>query len=315
MTHPKSAEARQHHLDKNPFDGFLIDDTSILDGIEGRHPCPRCAKSRKLFCYTCFVPIEPLEGKLPNVQLPLKIDIIKHKSEIDGKSTACHAALLANRDVKIYTYPDIPDYSKEQVVMIFPGQNAISVSQLVNCDSWESITEYQNQPLDRVPEGYNRSTLMQNIPLTRRESGLIRTGKNLPITKAVFIDSTWHQCKSIYKDEKLRAIPSVVIQNRVSQFWRHQRGSPRWYLATIEAIHQFVLEVHLHCWGLSPGYLGIKNCFTENSVGQVEGLLSQDESAYNGQYDNLLYFFKHMYNVIHRYYDHDNLYAYKRRLM
>lgn len=247
--------------------------------------------------------------------MPLKIDIIKHKHEIDGKSTASHAALLANEDVNIYTYPDIPDYTNEDVVMIFPGQNAISVSQLVNGDSLESILEFQQQPLDSVPPGYNRSTLMKSIPKTRKENGFSRRIKKLPISKAVFIDSTWHQCKSIYKDEKIRAIPCVVIQNRISQFWRHQKGSPRWYLATIEAIHQFLLEIHLHCWGLNPGYEGIRNCFTEKGIEQFECLYSEDSEAYNGQYDNLLYFFKHMYNVIHSYYDHDNLYAYKRRLM
>lgn len=47
------------------------------------------------------------------LQLPIKIDIIKHKKETDGKSTAVHAAILASDDVSIYTYPDIPDYENE----------------------------------------------------------------------------------------------------------------------------------------------------------------------------------------------------------
>ncbi|CAG9771464.1 unnamed protein product [Ceutorhynchus assimilis] len=315
MADPKISKVHQQFVDQIPFQGFNIDDTEGLNKLEGRHPCPKCGKSRKLFCYSCFIPISPLQGKLPKVKLPIKIDIIKHKHEIDGKSTACHAALLANEDVNIFTYPDIPDYTNESVVMIFPGQNAISVSQLVSGSSFESILEYQQQPLDQLPSGYNRSTLMQTIPKTRQEYGFMQRTKNLPITKAIFIDSTWHQCKSIYKDEKIRAIPCVVIQNRISQFWRHQKGSPRWYLATIEAIHQFVLEIHLHCWGLNPVYTGIRNCFTENNIEEIQNLYSNDSKAYNGQYDNLLYFFKHMYNVIHSYYDHEDLYAYKRRLM
>ena len=43
-------------------------------------------------------------------QLPVEIDVIKHPNELDGKSTAVHAAILAPEDVKIYTYPVIPDY-------------------------------------------------------------------------------------------------------------------------------------------------------------------------------------------------------------
>ncbi|KAL1490334.1 hypothetical protein ABEB36_013048 [Hypothenemus hampei] len=310
MANPKST-ANQRSIDENPFEGFQIDDSSILNSIEGRHPCPQCGKSRKLFCYTCFVLISPLEGKLPHVKLPLKIDIIKHKQEIDGKSTASHAALLASDDVKVYTYPDIPDYSKEQVVLIFPGQNAVSVSQLINLQTFEDI---HKRPPEELPPGYNPRTLMKNIPKVLQEINFSFKKHKIPITKAIFIDSTWHQCKSIYKDVKIRAIPCVVIQNRISQFWRHQKGSPRWYLSTIEAIHQFLLEIHMHCWGLNRNYHGIKNCFTENSL-DMESLFSDDINAYNGQYDNLLYFFKHMYEVIHSYYDHEELYAYKRRLM
>lgn len=35
---------------------------------------------------------------------------------------------------------------------------------------------------------------------------------------------------------------------------------------------------------------------------------------YHGEYDNLLYFFKYMYDKIHSIYDHDQLQAYKRPL-
>ncbi|CAG9825271.1 unnamed protein product [Phaedon cochleariae] len=313
MANPKSEIARQSYIDEEPFKGIKIDDNSILDSLQGRHPCPKCGKSRKFYCYSCYVPIAELEGKLPSVKLPIKIDIIKHKHEIDGKSTAGHAAILASRDVSIYTYPDIPDYTNQPVVLIFPSQNAISISQLVS-GSQKQVLEYQNAPLDEVPQGFNRSTLMKKIPKTREDYKFQGRSQELPFTKAVFIDSTWNQSKGIYKDNRVNNIPCVVIQNRISQFWRHQKGSPRWYLATIEAIHQFLIEVHLHRWGLNPAYKGINNCFTESCLSQFELLYSSDSDAYDGQYDNLLYFFQHMYDLIHKYYEHGELYAYKRRL-
>lgn len=50
--------------------------------------------------------------------MPIKIDIIKHAREIDGKSTAIHAAILAPEDVRIFTYPNFPDIlDKEEVYM------------------------------------------------------------------------------------------------------------------------------------------------------------------------------------------------------
>lgn len=67
MSHPKSVQ----HQDSNPFEGLQIDDNSILKDMEGRHPCPKCGKSRKYFCYSCYVPIEELEGKLPKIKVGL----------------------------------------------------------------------------------------------------------------------------------------------------------------------------------------------------------------------------------------------------
>lgn len=43
----------------------------------------------------------------------MKIDIIKHPNETDGKSTAIHAKLLAPEFVNIYTYPCIPEYEEK----------------------------------------------------------------------------------------------------------------------------------------------------------------------------------------------------------
>jgi hypothetical protein len=53
------------------------------------------------------------------LQLPIKIDIIKHSREIAGKSTAVHAAILAPDYVNIYTYPCIPDYGSDERVIWF----------------------------------------------------------------------------------------------------------------------------------------------------------------------------------------------------
>lgn len=96
---------------RNPFEFMKIDDNQFLNDINGRMACPKCSKSRKFFCYNCCVPVQGMEDRFPRVQLPVQIDIIKHKQEIDGKSTAIHAAILAPDNVNIYTYPDIPEYS------------------------------------------------------------------------------------------------------------------------------------------------------------------------------------------------------------
>lgn len=244
-------------------------------------------------------------------QLPIKVDIIKHCREIDGKSTAAHAAVLAPDDVTIYTYPDVPNYEIDgQTVLLYPSAEATTVNELFEkCTSKSTYTE---QLLAELPPGYNVGTLMTRKVKANNytpECYKIYHSLQLPITKVVMIDSTWNQSRGIFCNKILQQLPKIVLQHRASQFWRHQRGSPRWYLSTIEALHQLLLELHMNAWGCDPSY---NNELTESYPVHHD----QDEhyqcNPYKGQYDNLLFFFKHMYEKIHTLYKHDDILAYKR---
>ena len=103
-------------------------------------------------------------------------------------------------------------------------------------------------------------------------------------------------------------LPCVILKSRISQFWRHQKKSPRWYLATVEAIHEFLVELHTSAFGIMEDYALKKNEDDQNDA-------DTSTELYAGQYDNLLYFFKYMYEKIHTIYDHDKLWAYKRPLI
>ncbi|XP_026484995.1 tRNA-uridine aminocarboxypropyltransferase 1 [Vanessa tameamea] len=302
---PKSLEARNR--DDNPFKGLKISNSSTLDGVSNRSPCPRCGKSRMYFCYTCFVPVSCLEGRIPICSLPIKVDIIKHKREIDGKSTAAHAAVLAPGDVNVYTYPEIPEYVIDgRTVLLYPGTEARTVKELFTgkCNS----QTYTENVLAQLPSGYNVGTLMTKIFSHNNGNNEIYHAEELPINRLVLIDSTWNQSRGIFADKRLQKIPQIVLQNRISQFWRHQKGSPRWYLSTIEALHQLLLELHMSAWGRSILY--------ENELTKHFPIHTQENHTlckpYDGQYDNLLYFFKYMYEKLHTLYKHDDLLAYKR---
>ncbi|XP_031620018.1 DTW domain-containing protein 1 [Contarinia nasturtii] len=320
---------------RDPFEFMRIDDNTFLYDMDSRSPCPKCSKSRKFFCYTCYVPVQDLENRLPKVELPLKIDIIKHQREIDGKSTAIHAAILAADNVNIYTYPDIPDYSPDdETVLIFPTHNSIHVDGI-----FDNHVRLQTFDDLNLPRGINQTTLLKHRltevmnekePNGRRKHFTYNL-ENLPIKKAVFIDSTWNQCKSIFNDKRVNCLRTVVLQNRLSQFWRHQRGSPRWYLATIEAIHQFLLEVHINAWGLDHSYkafgpLEMQTDFIrDDMIIKIEQQNESESSSNNGsmticspycgQYDNLFFFFTYMYHLIHTFYDHNVLKAYRRPVL
>ncbi|XP_058451813.1 tRNA-uridine aminocarboxypropyltransferase 1 [Malaya genurostris] len=313
------AESGSADPPENPFLGMRISETGFLKDVEGRSACTVCGKSRKFFCYHCYVPVAALKHRLPFVKLPIQIDIIKHKNEIEGKSTAIHAAILAPEDVRIYTYPDIPDYRQEEgVVLIFPTPSAVTVASLFSDEPLKLKENYG------LPKGHHMGTLLRCrlndivAELDEEPNFQQQLAHRFPVRKAVFIDSTWSQCRGIYKDSRVACLRTVVIQNRISQFWRHQKNSPRWFLATIEAIHQFLIELHITAYGLDSRYEGLKHLgylnFPHDKVRQFSTAKLEELEPYNGQYDDLLFFFLHMYNLIHEYYEHHTLRAYRRPL-
>ncbi|CAK1548468.1 unnamed protein product [Leptosia nina] len=302
---PKSSEARNRN--ENPFEGLNITSSEALLNLKTRNACSRCHKSRMYFCYTCYLPVPPLQGKIPSCDLPIKVDIIKHKHEIDGKSTSAHAAVLAPNDVRVFTYPEIPQYDKnERVVLLYPGADAYTVQELYS--GRNKSQTYSEKLLAELPHGYNVGTLMRKVYDNDDKGNKIYHVEELPIDRLVIIDSTWNQSRGIFADIRLQNLQKVVLQHRLSQFWRHQKGSPRWYLSTIEALHQFLIELHICAWGCDEIY--VTPLTTNWPVHEKNGHIQC--RPYIGEYDNLLYFFKFMYEKLHCLYKHEDLLAYQR---
>ncbi|XP_071942586.1 tRNA-uridine aminocarboxypropyltransferase 1-like [Antedon mediterranea] len=232
---------------------------SILESMNGRSPCPNCKASRKFYCYTCYVPVEELKDKVPQVKLPLKIDIIKHPKEIDGKSTAVHAGLISPNDVTIYTFPCIPDFeSSEKVVLVFPSKDAVKLDDIFKV------------PKDDKKEG-KEDDKKEGKEDDKKEG--VKEQIDSSFTRVVFIDSTWNQSNQIFRDERLKGLPCIILNSRETCFWRTQKDKPNTYLATIEAIYYFLVDYHN---------------------------LTHDDIPYDGRYDNLLYFYAFMYKVVEK---------------
>lgn len=82
---------------------YLVNDPCLIKIMNIDIPKIEKCSFILMILFTCF-------------QLPIKVDIIKDPREIEGKSTAVHAAVLAPQDVKIYIYPDFPVLSKNEKV-------------------------------------------------------------------------------------------------------------------------------------------------------------------------------------------------------
>ncbi|XP_039984461.1 tRNA-uridine aminocarboxypropyltransferase 1 [Xiphias gladius] len=266
-------------LAKPPLQGLKLASHAVLEKAQqrGRLKCSKCGGSRMFFCYTCCSLVGVGLQEIPLIKLPVKIDIIKHPNETDGKSTAIHAKILAPSDVTIYTYPCVPEFEKDKVVLVFPGPGAVSVQDMMQYlhDRTDSRSRDSDEP--RIKRQKSEEVQGATQTAEKPESGTPDEAKDLesrvyPLQRVVFIDSTWNQTNKISTDERLQDLLQVELKMRKTCFWRHQKGKPDTYLATIEAIYYFLKDFHEHC-------------------------LAQE---YNGEYDNLLFFYSYLHSVVNK---------------
>eukprot|EP01127_Copromyxa_protea_P023257 TRINITY_DN8664_c0_g1_i1.p1 TRINITY_DN8664_c0_g1~~TRINITY_DN8664_c0_g1_i1.p1 ORF type:complete len:285 (+),score=52.85 TRINITY_DN8664_c0_g1_i1:3-857(+) len=92
------------------------------------------------------------------------------------------------------------------------------------------------------------------------------------IKRVVFVDSQWHSAHRILREDKVKNLKHIKIKNHQTLFWRVQRCGEE-CLATIEAIYYFFAEYHERMHG-----------------------------TYNGEYDDLLFYFSYHYNLIQEQY-------------
>lgn len=59
-------------MEEKPFVGLKISSSDFLNTLENRTICPKCMKSRKFYCYNCFVPVKGIEDLIPRVQVGCK---------------------------------------------------------------------------------------------------------------------------------------------------------------------------------------------------------------------------------------------------
>ncbi|XP_075553343.1 tRNA-uridine aminocarboxypropyltransferase 1 isoform X4 [Dermacentor variabilis] len=152
-----------------------------------------------------------------SLELPMQIAILKHAGEVDGKSTAAHLPVLAPDHVKIYTFPNIPAFDPNEVLLLFPGENA--------------------QPFEKLWKSRQNGQTAGPCVICAKEHF------NIPWKTLIFIDSTWKQTKRIYLDAKIKGLPCAVLEGGRSAFWRPQRGKPSSWLATAEAVHLAVTQL------------------------------------------------------------------------
>ena len=173
----------------------------IFDAVTTRFKCSTCDRSSKWFCPECAIPHPEVAGKLPNVVLPMSVDVlwIPDKSN-RGASTASHAVLLAPLHSRVVRFPDQMDstYGEdslgEETVVLYPSENALSLSEL---------------------------------DLTT-------------VSRVVVLDSTWGRVPAFLEDKRIaKARHVAVAPGTKTLFWRYQPASIEndSFLCTVEAVY------------------------------------------------------------------------------
>ena len=70
----------------------------------------------------------------------MKVDVVKHPGEVEGKSTAVHAKLLSPDCVDIHIYPNCPDYREERALLVFPGPESRTLEQIKSSGGGDRTT-------------------------------------------------------------------------------------------------------------------------------------------------------------------------------
>ncbi|KAL3085014.1 hypothetical protein niasHS_010083 [Heterodera schachtii] len=183
---------------------FSSDQFCTLATLTERQICSECGRKRMFFCYDCKVYVGRVGSMAPRVELPLFVDIVKHRHELNSKSTAIHALLISPGQTRIFDkFEEVPNYAlecfaTENVAVLFPSKNSQSIAQFV------------------------------------RENG--------PLRRIVVLDSTWNTVGQLRNMANIAKLPMVHLRQYTTDYWRPQNGLSADHLATIEAIYYACVE-------------------------------------------------------------------------
>nr|XP_036878061.1 tRNA-uridine aminocarboxypropyltransferase 1 isoform X2 [Manis javanica] len=203
----------------------------------------------------------------PLQNLRLASQEVLQKAQQNGRSKCLKCG--GSRMFYCYTcYVPVENVPIEQmplvkVALVFPGPKSVSVKDI----SFHLQKRIQNNVRCKTDDPDKPS-----IKRKKTEERDLNDSKckDTTLKKIIFIDSTWNQTNKIFTDERLQGLLQVELKTRKTCFWRHQKGKPDTFLSTIEAIYYFLVDYHTDIL----------------------------KEKYKGQYDNLLFFYSFMYQLI-----------------
>ncbi|KAF8941409.1 DTW domain-containing protein [Dissophora ornata] len=268
----------------SPFEQFDITSTDVLNTVQKMH-CPTCNRNVRYYCAKCLKPVNCPDGSVPQLKLPIKVDIIKHEQERDGKSTALHAKILAPDDVEVYGWKDMPEYKNvDRLLLLFPSPGAKQLSE-IDPSSFDKLV---------VIDG----TWEQANKMSKSDSPLLRMKR---VTIAPHETLFWrHQRKT---DDHLATIEAIYYFLReYHETYLSTMADPVSDSVTKDTAVQVASDSARLSAKVDETGVSKQEDKTKAITPHKEWIDSQKLGPYTNQFDDMLWFYKYFYELIQKTY-------------
>ncbi|KAF9918131.1 DTW domain-containing protein 1 [Lobosporangium transversale] len=294
----KGTTTRTNHKKyTSPFSQFDISSTDVLDTIEKKH-CPTCNKNVRYFCNKCLNLVNCPKGSVPQLKLPIKIDVIKHEQERDGKSTALHAKILAPQDVEVYGWKSMPKYEDvDRLLLLFPSPDAKRLSEidpasfdkLVVIDgTWDQANKMSksNSPLLR----------MKRVTIAPHETLFWRHQRKADDHLAT-IEAIYYFLRE-YHETYLSDVPEPIMSSGSSNQASLASGTTK--VIDESSSTDSAVSTPQDSW--TSVSLDQDAVADKTITPHKEWIESKKLGPYTNQFDDMLWFYKYFYELIQRTY-------------
>lgn len=216
-----------------------------LDMNRKRQLCPKCGRSRSLFCYDCLIPFT----EVPRVDLPFHFSIITHHEEARSKNTGVQVAVLAPDRISLHSIDECPEFSASRAIVLFPCDEAIPAEEVDTTDldrvfiidsKWKKAGELVQHP---ALQGVKRVKLRHTQSCFWRfhTRGVAEEGVSTA-------EAIYHFLKAVHNQSWLRSHPQYEDP--------HCFDNVLWYFAFQHKIVEGAMEVRNKRHRLAEGALG-----------------------------------------------------------
>ncbi|KAF8975259.1 DTW domain-containing protein 1 [Entomortierella lignicola] len=301
----------------SPFSQFDITSTSILDEIP-KQVCPICSKNVRYFCNKCLklVPNCPPGSVVPQLKLPIRIDVIKHENERDGKSTALHAKILAPDHVDVYGWKSMPKYENvDRLLLLFPSPGAKTLSE-IDPESFDKLVVIDGtwEQANKMSKSDSPLLRMKRVTIAPHETLFWRHQRKTDDHLAT-IEAIYYFLRE-YHETYLSSIPESLVQDNTTAKKEEDKEEKESASvmdkldsnSSIDDGKESSQSLQSSSSSATNTTTAIntdkdeKDCASKVITPHKEWIDSRKLGPYTNQFDDMLWFYKYFYELIQKSY-------------